>query len=191
MSRLAFIDIETTGFSRQWDYIIEIAALLYDTEEKKVIKEFHEYIKPGKNIPAKITEITGITNAMVADARDEVEVLTDFVEWMTLNKIDATVGHNIERFDRDFIKVRCGRYSIPMFESEYIDTLKIAREKKIPVTMKTATGRPSYKQEALANFYGITYQAHSAIEDVKALIKIYEEMTSKKTIEKRRKSLGF
>jgi len=35
MSRIIFYDLETTGFSRTWDFIIEVAAVLYDTEEKK------------------------------------------------------------------------------------------------------------------------------------------------------------
>ena len=58
--------------------------------------------------------------------------------------------------------------------------------------MKTARGAHSYRQEALADYYGIEYQAHSAIEDVKALIKIYKEMTSEaQSISEARKSLGF
>lgn len=80
MSKYLFMDIETTGFSREWDYIIEVAAILYDTEEKKILSEFHEYIKPGKRIPAKITEITGITDFMVSNARSEIDVLTDYIE---------------------------------------------------------------------------------------------------------------
>jgi DNA polymerase III epsilon subunit-like protein len=34
------------------------------------------------------------------------------------------------------------------------------------------------KQPTLAAYYGIQYEAHSAIEDVKALIKIYNKMTN-------------
>jgi DNA polymerase III alpha subunit (gram-positive type) len=32
MSKLLFLDIETTGFSRQWNEIIEIAAIVVDSE---------------------------------------------------------------------------------------------------------------------------------------------------------------
>ncbi len=76
--RLIFTDIETTGFSREWDSIIEIAAIAVD-EDLNEIDRFHEYIYPGKSIPAKITEITGITNEMVKEKRNEKDVMMDFL----------------------------------------------------------------------------------------------------------------
>lgn len=45
-----------------------------------VVGQFHELIRPGKPIPMKIVELTGITNAQVADCRSEREVLRDFGE---------------------------------------------------------------------------------------------------------------
>src|SRR6056297_2314193 len=81
-----FFDLETTGFSRQWNEIIEVAAVLYDEETGEEVGEFHEYIKPKKSIPAKITEITGITNSTVYNARCEKDVLMDFFEWIAINK---------------------------------------------------------------------------------------------------------
>lgn len=77
---MAFIDIETTGFSREWCFIIEMAAVIYNEETQKSEDEFQEYIRPKGTIPAKITDLTGITNAMVQNARSEREVLMDFLE---------------------------------------------------------------------------------------------------------------
>jgi len=129
---------------------------------------------------------------MVADARSEEEVLMDFLEWVQLSGAEAICGHNIVAFDNSFVEKRAARYGLPMFKvAEIIDTLKVARSKKIPVAAKTATGRPSYKQESLAQFYGIVYQAHRAIEDVRALIKIYNKMTGREEIERKRKEAGF
>ena len=54
---------------------------------------------------------------------------------------------------------------------EIIDTLTLARQLtkagKLPVD--------NHRQTTLAAYYGIEYQAHSAIEDVKALIQVYEK----------------
>ena len=75
--KLIFADVETTGFSREWDSIIEIAAITVDKDFNE-IDRFHEYIYPGKSIPAKITEITGITNEMLTGKRNEKDVMTDF-----------------------------------------------------------------------------------------------------------------
>jgi DNA polymerase III alpha subunit (gram-positive type) len=192
LSKYIFYDLETTGFSRQWEFIIEVAAVLYDTEEEKELDVFNEFIKPEKKISAKITDITGITNKMVANARSEEEVLMDFLEWVQLSGADAVVGHNIIAFDNDFVKKRSARYGLPMFKAkEFIDTLKIARKKKIPVSAKTATGRPSYKQVSLAEHYGIVYDAHRAIEDVRANIKILSKMTGRQEIERKRDKYGF
>jgi DNA polymerase-3 subunit alpha (Gram-positive type) len=191
--KLMFLDIETTGFDRRWDFMIELAAVIYDSQGKKVLEEFHEYIKPGKTIPDKIVELTGITNRQVNTCRDEREVLRDFIEFVSIHKPDAIVAHNGDQFDVPFIKSKADYYFLPMKDLSVIDTLKMARDLKPAVTDLTAQGRPSYKQTSLAKFYNISYQAHSAIFDVKALILIYEKMkeVQRESVESKRKKLGF
>ena len=191
--KLMFLDIETTGFDRRWDHLIELAAVIYDSIQKKQIEEFHEYINPGKTIPPKIVELTGITNRQVSGCRTEREVLRDFIEFVAIHRPDAIVAHNGEQFDMPFIKSKTDFYFLPMKDLPIIDTLKLARDLKPEVTDLTAQGRPSYKQTALAKFYGIQYQAHSAIFDVKALIQIYEKMqdVQKESVKSKRKKLGF
>lgn len=191
--KLMFLDIETTGFDRRWDHLIELAAVIYDTQTKEELEEFHEYINPGKTIPPKIVELTGITNRQVSGCRTEREVLRDFIEFVAIHRPDAIVAHNGEQFDMPFIKSKTDFYFLPMKDLPVIDTLKLARDLKPEVTDLTAQGRPSYKQTALAKFYGIQYQAHSAIFDVKALIQIYEKMqdVQKESVKSKRKKLGF
>lgn len=191
--KLMFLDIETTGFDRRWDHLIELAAVIYDTETKEQLEEFHEYINPGKTIPPKIVDLTGITNRQVSGCRTEREVLRDFIEFVAIHRPDAIVAHNGEQFDMPFIKSKTDFYFLPMKDLPIIDTLKLARDLKPEVTDLTAQGRPSYKQTALAKFYGIEYQAHSAIFDVKALIQIYEKMqdVQKESVKSKRKKLGF
>ena len=191
--KLMFLDIETTGFDRRWDHLIELAAVIYDTYTKQETEEFHEYVNPGKTIPPKIVELTGITNRQVSGARTEREVLRDFIEFVAIHKPEAIVAHNGQQFDMPFIKSKTDFYFLPMKDIPIIDTLKLARSLKPEVTDLTPQGRPSYKQTALAKFYGIKYQAHSAIFDVKALIKIYEKMqeVQKESLKSKRRKLGF
>jgi DNA polymerase III epsilon subunit family exonuclease len=175
MSKILFLDIETTGFSRDWDEIIEVAAILVDEATGKDIDSFHEYIKPHRNITPKITELTRITNAQVANCRSESAVLMDFSEWMTLSKPDIVVGHNCKAFDLNFIQARCNKLGISWnVPTSIVDTLALARQMNKAGLISTENN----KQPTLAAYYGIQYDAHSAIEDVKALIKIYNKMTN-------------
>lgn len=174
MSKTLFLDIETTGFSRQWDFILELAGIIYNDQTKEIVDMFHEYIKPGKNIPYKITELTGITNAQVAKCRNEKDVLMDFSEWVAVNHPNKIAGHNCKSFDLSFIREKDAKYHTGWNEEgiEIIDTLALARQLNKAGKISTE----NCQQPTLAAYFGIEYEAHSAIEDVRALIKIYEAM---------------
>lgn len=63
MKRVAVIDFETTGLSAGPDRIIEVgAAILCDGA---VVDTFCELMDPGCPIPRFVTDLTGISNAMV------------------------------------------------------------------------------------------------------------------------------
>lgn len=96
--QFAIVDIETTGGNPKFDKITEIAIYIYDGE--KIIDEFTTLINPECNIPSFITQMTGITNEMVAEAPKFFEVAKKIVE-ITDNRI--FVAHNVN-FDYNFIK---------------------------------------------------------------------------------------
>lgn len=174
MNKTVFIDIETTGFSRQWDSIIELAAVLVDQDTQIELDTFHMYAKPKRPIPAKITELTGITNAQVSNCPNEERMLMEFTEWLINNQVQTIVGHNCKSFDLNFITNKCEFYHMPIDFSTYniIDTLVVARQLKKEglITVENC------QQPTIAKFFDINYDAHSALEDVRALIKIYNKM---------------
>ena len=114
-------DLETTGLSEERDSIIEIGAV--KVTDGKVTDRFMEFLKPAEEISPMITQITGITNEMVAHARNTKEVIDDF---MGFCGEEVLLGHNI-LFDYKFMKRYACKYQ-HSFERRGIDTLKIARK---------------------------------------------------------------
>ncbi len=165
-------DLETTGLNVENDCIIEIGAL--KVRNGKVVQRFMEFIKPEKPISAMISNITGITNEMVSNARDTSEIIRDFVEFC---KDDILVGHNI-MFDYKFMKKYANIYGCH-FEKKGIDTLYISR--------KCLCNLESKSLEALCSHFNVQNQAaHRAYFDALATAKIYhilahdfEEITPK------------
>lgn len=96
-SYIAF-DVETTGLNPVQDEIIEIGAL--KVREGRVAERFIEFIRPSSSISSFVSELTGITDAMVAEARPRKDVIRDFLAFC---EDDVLVGHNIS-FDYSFVK---------------------------------------------------------------------------------------
>ena len=80
------------------DEIIEISAVKFING--KYDSDFTTLIKPKKDIPKQITEITGINNDMVANSPTIDIVLDEFLSFINNNVI---IAHNIA-FDLPFIK---------------------------------------------------------------------------------------
>src|ERR1044072_3828743 len=74
------VDIETTGAWSSGDRITESGAV--KVRNHQVVDEWHSLVNPQRPIPAKITQITGITNEMVRDAPVFAEVSESFLDFM-------------------------------------------------------------------------------------------------------------
>lgn len=160
-SYVAF-DIETTGLEVETEEIIEIGAL--KVIDGKVVDRFMEFVKPKKLISEKITEITGITNEMVAQARPIEEVIKDFVSFCADHVL---IGHNIQ-FDYKFCKRYASMHGYA-FEKKGIDTLKIARAVHKEMESKSLG--------ALCEHYQIiNHAAHRAYHDALATAKLYQTL---------------
>ena len=76
-------DLENTGRMRDRDEIIEIGAVILD-KNGIPIKDanFSEFVKPTRDIPPFITELTTITNNKVADAQPFPMIAEAFIPFM-------------------------------------------------------------------------------------------------------------
>ena len=91
------VDIETTGNGYKGSKITEISIFVFDG--KVVVDEFTTLVNPEQNIPSFITNLTGITNAMVRNAPKFYEIAKKIAE---LTKDTIFVAHNVN-FDYNII----------------------------------------------------------------------------------------
>ena len=73
-------DIETTGLSNRSCGITEIGAVKVKNGE--VLERYGTFVNPEMPIPAEVSELTGITDDMVKDARVIAEVLPEFLAFI-------------------------------------------------------------------------------------------------------------
>ena len=120
-AKFVVFDFETTGFSINFNEIIEIGAV--KIEHGMCVDEFSSFVKPNEAIGPVITELTGITNSDVVDAPKIEEVLPKF-----LNFIDGCilVAHNAS-FDTEFLYEAMRRQNKFERRLPCIDTLQLAR----------------------------------------------------------------
>lgn len=114
-------DIETTGLSVINNKIIELAGV--KMRDGKVIDKFETFVNPHEKIPYHISQLTHITDDMVAGAPELEDVLPKFLAFIGDGVL---VAHNA-RFDVGFIQEFCKRLGLPVPHNPVLDTLELAR----------------------------------------------------------------
>lgn len=152
-------DLETTGVRPSEDRIIEIGAVR--VVDFQVREKFQTFVNPGRHIPKKITELTGITDIMVENAPSSEEAVKRFLDFCA---DDVILGHNLI-FDYSFIKTQAVMMKLP-FEKMGIDTLKIAR-KLCPDLEKKSL------EYLCGHFRIINQHQHRAVDDALAAAELY------------------
>ena len=113
-------DIETTGLKVTREAITEIGAVVLKNGE--ITETFQTFVNPGRRLTPEIIGLTGITDAMLADAPSLKEALTAFLQFVNGRVLAA---HNAE-FDISFIRAGCRKVGLE-FEPTYIDSLILAQ----------------------------------------------------------------
>ena len=113
-------DIETTGLKVQREAITEIGAVVL--KNGKITDTFQTFVNPGRRLTPEIIGLTGITDAMLADAPPPEEALAAFLKFVDGRPLAA---HNAE-FDIGFIRAGCRRAGLE-FDPTYIDSLILAQ----------------------------------------------------------------
>ena len=167
------LDLETTGFSATTEKITEVGIM--KLKDGEVIDEFSCFVNPEKHIPQRVSEVTNITDEMVADAETIDKVFPKILDFI---KDSVIVAHNAG-FDVGFLRQNAKSLGYD-FDYTYLDTLSLAKD-LFPDYKK-------YKLGKIADNLGIKVEvAHRALDDVDTTVKVFKvmlDMLKKRGVEK-------
>lgn len=122
-TRFVVIDTETTGFHPyQGDEVISLGAVVVQGGRIREEATFHRLVNPGRDIPPVVTDLTGITNSMVAQAPDFSTVLRDFL-FFAHNSV--LVGHALD-FDLAFCNLKLKKLCHQRIRHLTLDTYRMS-----------------------------------------------------------------
>ncbi len=156
---LIFFDLETTGLNPDSDEVIEIGAI--KVRDGNIIGKFHSFVRPHRNIPSLVTNLTGITFEDVENAPSPDDIR---------NKLEKFIGnypliaHNVS-FDRIFLEKFMGK----RLDNEFFDTLELSR-----------IFFPHFSSHSLQNLVKTLSlkkeEAHRAVSDALMLYYLFERI---------------
>lgn len=156
----AVVDLETTGGFALRNRITEVAIYRHDGE--KIVDEFHSLVNPERAIPSFITQLTGISDDMVASApifKDIAPIIDEFT------KDQVLVAHNAG-FDYSFLR-REFRSLGTNYIRKKLCTVRLSR--------KIVPGLHSYSLGTLCATLGIHIEhRHRAFGDARATVDLLE-----------------
>lgn len=161
----SIVDIETTGNGYKGQRITEISIFVFDG--KKIVNEFTSLVNPEQNIPAFITNLTGITDAMVRTAPKFYEIAKTIEE---ITHDTVFVAHNVN-FDYNIIKQEFKDLGFD-FKRQKLCTVRLSR--------KIIPGLKSYSLGNICNVEGIHIsERHRARGDAEATVVLFQRLINK------------
>jgi len=150
-------DLETTGFHHQHgDEILSFGAVRVVGERIIEEDEFHMIVNSGAPVPPSITELTGITQAMVDEAPPLVEGLRDFMSFVGGSVLVAHAAAH----DRGFLNAALWKTSKVRLSHRLLDTMMLAQ--------KLFPGQTGYSLDELLQSSGIPVEGrHQALSDAR------------------------
>ncbi len=151
-------DFETTGLDTNTCEIIEIGAVKIKGGE--IVDVFQTLIKPQNSIPDIITQVTNISNDMVASSPSIKIVLPAFYDFC---KGCILGGYNSASFDDKILAVQSRKLGIE-FDNQTTDVILLARSKMPSSNYKLST--------VVKNLGIVLIGAHRALNDALATAKV-------------------
>lgn len=153
------IDLETTDFNFFYGDVIEVGAL--KVRNNSIIDQYSEFLKLDYKIPPHIIKITGITDKMLQNAREPLDVITDFFSFIG---DDIIIAHNAN-FDINFLYDLHIELGLPPLENNFVDTLRLSR--------RIHRGFKNHKLDTLCQYYNVERNDHRSLSDCISTHQVY------------------
>jgi DNA polymerase-3 subunit alpha (Gram-positive type) len=173
-------DVETTGFSPVKNEIIQFSAIKFRDYQR--VADLSIYIQQLQPLPAKIVELTGITDEILVThgvpPQTAYVMIMEFCKWN-----DIYIGHNINTFDWPFLMNFCDKYHdgrrfSQVTADKIIDTMKVGK-------VLMPGGKKWPKLSKLCELLHIEFsesEAHNAIYDVDRTAACLLELVKRKMV---------
>lgn len=162
MPTILGLDFETTGLDLENDRVTEVGLVLWDLATKQPVQILGFLVNTPKEITDEITKLTGITRSTL-DAFGWDESLSFKTLLRAVQKTDYVVAHNGNDFDKVLLLNWAKRESVEVPDKLWIDT-------------KSDLPEEAYQKSASLKYmacdHGFLYDAHRAVSDVLAMLRI-------------------
>lgn len=163
-----FFDTETTGLKPEKDSVIQLSGLVVN-RKLEVVEKFDELCNPSPNIISPlITELTGISNSDVENARPERAVLTDF---LAKTKGCGYFAYN-SPFDTKMVEGSMRKYGVNI-KLDHFDVLRLARDVLANEAIE------NHKLKTVSDYLGVTPEGeafHNALFDVESTVRVFKAL---------------
>lgn len=187
--RVLGIDVETTGLDTKEDRIIEIGAVVWDTDYKVPLEMFSEFVlPPPEKLPLQpiITKLTGIREEWLQQFGAGLPYVFNHLEsLMKIHKVEYVVAHNGENYDKPLILAELERAANPVNTvdfSKHLLTQLPWIDTRFDLPYEEEPGSRKLNHLALDHGF-INPFKHRALFDVLTMLKLTEDFDFEKIIE--------
>ena len=175
--KLVIFDTETTGLDFQRDEIIEFSAVVLEIRDGQAIvtEEYDNLVTltPGNSIPPMITQLTGITNADVAQRGiPKVQLCRDIARMMAGNTLLLAYNAHFDLSFLFYLLLRDGDITV-LKGKDKLDLLTVYKDRR-PYPHKLCNAIEAY------GLSGRVVNSHRAIDDVLATVAVMEAMAAER-----------
>ena len=163
---IVVLDTETTGFRPREDEIIELGfvALTPETEREE---DYLIRLSPGRQLPPKITELTGITEPMLISGVEKEAAGRALAEALSSER-PLLAAYNAQ-FDLSFLYFFLARLGLAdcLRKTRFLDVMSVYRDRR---------DYPHRLENAVDAYGACGVNSHRACDDARAALEVLKAM---------------